>query len=155
MQHPTPYTPQPTIINILAITKPKMRSFAPISMFSSTLILLWLLLVGISHAQSPSPSPSPADSDAPIEPSLPSYFYTQCESQYSLYTYNDSMVTTTAKMMDWCGCENKLNPQGLAYAGSKHTRTPDRNHAPGLDQRMENPRVSATKKLIIVNSVHL
>lgn len=73
-----------------------------------------MLLIGMGQAQ------TTTDTAIPVPTSLPSYMYIDCDvvSEVNVPA-NDSLISTTAGMMDWCGCENKLNPDGLAYAGSE------------------------------------
>lgn len=55
---------------------------------------------------------------------LPAYMYTDCYDVSAHGTPgNDSHIGTMAKMMDYCGCENPINPIGLVYAGSKLPKT--------------------------------
>lgn len=58
---------------------------------------------------------------------LPAYMTITCnldDSDPARVPNNDSLISTTARMMDWCGCDNKLNPSGLAYAGSVFSPIP-------------------------------
>lgn len=83
------------------------------------LILVGMLLAGMSYAQTPTPTSTDVYY---VSPTLPAYMYIECDTDLKGGPANDSLISTTAKMMDWCGCENKLNPEGLAYAGSKSSR---------------------------------
>lgn len=93
-----------------------MSSYTPYSLLWAMLVMLVsMMLLGMGEAQTPSIA-------APFTalPTLPAYMHTEC---YDVSAHgspgSDSLISTMAKMMDYCGCENPINPSGLAYAGSK------------------------------------
>lgn len=103
-----------------------MRFYAPIYLFNLALLFVGMLLVGMSEAQ------AATETYVPVSPTLPAYMYIECDNEKGSPA-GDSLISTTAKMMDFCGCENKLNPDGLSYAGSKSPPPPtSSSHMLGL-----------------------
>ncbi|KAF3770591.1 hypothetical protein M406DRAFT_66994 [Cryphonectria parasitica EP155] len=69
------------------------------------IISMMLLIVSFGQAQ--------ISTGYLAEPTLPAYMYINCDD--NLTPDPDALISTTAKMMDWCGCENLLNPAGANY----------------------------------------